>query len=1414
MHSQELINVSKDWSSDPIPESSSPRSAPPIATVGSGAEDRVEESITDDFLHGTETQLATPSATGEALVGNLARASRRINSTQAAGVVESNTDLSSALDSHNSQPHAVSSAHAAANPIDGPTQENTTRASTAALVQASNDNTRLKSDTQALGAHLYSRATAKTAVLPTTEVHSRNEEDLYGATPERKTQKLSQRFGERPVATTIYLAVASLFPTVDASERKPSASLPAPLETATRSALQESESTASEKRMAGIATPQARAMSTVSSTAPSTGKLRGGGTAAILRARRGDVLGHPENKSTKSLATAITKQEPPAKPAANLTRETPLPSGRISRAFKPKETVEDGPPEVNFGSGTVLSRAGAHGKANGKANGRILPEKPTKTATAARKRKVETDAAGTKGNEARLSKRAKGASSNEPASPIESRPPIVTSGSFRPDSTFDFPESPGNAGPSKTAKKSAGRSTTAASRRASASETIQAASNKAARQNGTRTRLQALGEQDGEKRQLRPRKPMHHLHIETEGDEQGQSEVAQHSPHTTGGGAGVSHATSSAERVQNAVQIDEQSPEQADKEVKHAVTVDTKAVPRPSASPVRARPGGSQCNAIVLSDHSELSSSIEQDTPEPEKLPAQSKRAADLETPAAIRSSPPRAFSRAGSQSLCGTGRSRKTQIISFDKTGPRNQGSVPKSWNTRASLPPMNVAVNWGSSAANTTGVARNKASSVATSVRSGRSNAAAPASNVATDVCDALAGLPKRRPPTASPAMITVNTVQIRPDHSIDRLVDLDNMVRVGEDSGFTTMNDMERFVNSPSPGQQLNSELKHIPTASQVIMPPPKHKPRSPRRSAESLSNSGMQAAQPLPSGPAADSANTNVFTQKQKSSGALQGLSHAQAALHGSSVSSNSKGKRPILADRSSENPPKRGKGLSLEDKFAEAHSKNDTDYLAARSVEESKATSPRASSAKHRLSINLAQPVERPIKRAKATGSKQAHAEPLQQLKPGTTQQLPSKINVPLVAQPEHLKHATLNQARHTSRNSQTVDINGSPVPPDMDLTESSTVLETFSQQADHSSGTAQQLTTRLKTPRDIGAAITDDAFSVPPSHQPLSMSSNTKALPGPSGSSSKTIRRVKLTQAEQDDITNTNKSSIATSDPFASTGESRINVVEVKNKEHLLERTLNFAHYVGARDQPSATNRTNVKDMNTTVEKDPITVPKPAESSPAPEMTNNFASKLDLQVAALREHTAFTRAPENDPDQTLVNDCSQGTTLSKSVASTFQADDTAISSPLSVNEPAMSVESSEAEDGDDDLRSWRRSLRPHQLGLYEELVKIARVVTGYVAAMETSADVMIDENYRRELILIEQEEEIRKKQYKQYQVKMQQQKKEKIREMQSLERVLQGVLDASAASWEEHCRGRAEKERINREYDTLVNSLS
>lgn len=490
--------------------------------------------------------------------------------------------------------------------------------------------------------------------------------------------------------------------------------------------------------------------------------------------------------------------------------------------------------------------------------------------------------------------------------------------------------------------------------------------------------------------------------------------------------------------------------------------------------------GASQQDAIVLSDRQEPSSPLQSP---PKKIDKEltGAQGQDLgsrvpKTPSIFPSSPPlrRAAGITGAQGAAGsalvnTDTAKKATIISFDRSGPRNQGSLSAKkvgagslLESRTSLPP-NVFLGSDQSGRSKYAAERlHGRSSAVTTLKSAKTTRAAlPVSNVAESVTEALAGFTKKHPPTTNAKMDTVVQTIAAPKPNVHAPL---AVPRVVPDDDFTYIDDFDgpTLVDDHA---SANNESKLIPqkplTASQTLMPAPAKKvadEKMPRR------------APTVPSMAAAKG-----HTASQKAVVPAADTSRAPKRALDSETNAESPKKRPRTTQTSRENN----------------HASTEAS-LATRDVQ----------------------------KIAKQALSRSQTQQPL-----------------------EPARRASRKPSRQASQNK--VDMHGSPIPEGLIVADTTTALETYSQQAKLSSDApfGDVTATRKATAVDKSDHILLPPDLPPPSRQPEVLSSNRKVRPAGPQEESQAITRVVARNAKklfvQDDSTE------PSTDPFTSSEEER-----------------------------------------------------------------------------------------------------------------------------------------------------------------------------------------------------------------------------------------------------------------------------
>ncbi|KAK3075714.1 hypothetical protein LTR53_000756 [Teratosphaeriaceae sp. CCFEE 6253] len=529
-----------------------------------------------------------------------------------------------------------------------------------------------------------------------------------------------------------------------------------------------------------------------------------------------------------------------------------------------------------------------------------------------------------------------------------------------------------------------------------------------------------------------------------------------------------------------------------------AVTGKTKLDTEPRNQQDTSRPpdngaaghGKSQEHAIVLSDRPEPSSSpLSSPVAAPvalsdPKLLRHDRQLAPY-TPAALHSSPPLEVGSMGprpSTGLMDVDASRRTTIIGFDRSGPRNQGtrSAKRSAGdsvlvARSSLPPDKVPPGVEATSTRRGLAARHKygLSSAATSVKSHRTARAAPPKNVAKDVGDALASF------LVNPARVALApTPFTEPPKSVPRAKERTAVPQSAQpmddaDDGWTNLGDLGGDTLVDVDAQHTTAKLNATTakavtrssidrTASQVAMPPPAHDATS------------VTERQRAPTVPAMLSA--------------VQTRAAFSTAEQGTGTTTESSFKR-LHEDGATVTEPAPKKARVMTQATFDAHQRNS------------------------------------PTRTTQTTAD--AHG------RIPTARELPARVIAPS-------KRASRRVSRHTS---QGVDMHGSPIPKDMFVPEYATTLETFSQQNRLSSDDPTQVSSDAmllgKVDLQKDSTFFEDLLTAP-LYQVKVMSSNRKGKPASPHEDSIAMTAIVLGKVDQSKLIIRDETAAPATDPFTS----------------------------------------------------------------------------------------------------------------------------------------------------------------------------------------------------------------------------------------------------------------------------------
>lgn len=716
----------------------------------------------------------------------------------------------------------------------------------------------------------------------------------------------------------------------------------------------------------------------------------------------------------------------------------------------------------------------------------------------------------------------------------------------------------------------------------------------------------------------------------------------------------------------------------------------------------KSAPGGTQEEPILVSDDKPSSSVHGTPTSSPEskrqtKVPAKdASHSTSVQnrprTPANLRSSPPahpQYDLQDDDEAVAATMRSRKAGIIGFDANGPRNQGTLsgrtpgakPGRAN-RPSLPATKVPIASSGGKSRPEASRKNRESSVATSTRTAKSNRPAPPPNIAVDFDEALTGLSRKSAKNVNEESVLIQD-QVAHDQTTPQVADDDGFVNIGDVEG-------EKLIEPTVPEKRASIPLNLNRTASQLAMPPPAKRPAA----TESLAVLQNQ-----------DNVAESAPPKKRN-------------------------GKRPRSPEPPVERPAKRSKAEHV---ASEEPTDGEAEIMTGKEKKAPGETVEAHAGKRTRATRATEAATEAPQKRVKL-GPEAAEEHHSQHEEPREAPKVNDSQRDAISKRRKRGSRRTI-PCRQTSQGSQTVDRDGSPVPPDMDLTADGTVLEQFSQehysqeQADLSPHVSSELATVLCQPLDAipknghQRSSGSDPFRPPPSAQNNILSSNVKPRPAAPQAQSK-ISRVHSRDLEL----------MKQHDPLAPE-ENPFSDVPGKplGRMTTLTKKLNVVDKKGDHRDPikKQTARMPVKSLS------------PQRQAP-PEIPSLRSREVEQGFGIFRGSCAEVE----DPDKTLVNDDEQEDFIPEQID-----DDEGGDLHEEEHDFAAGMELSDIDS--DDALSWYKTLKPHQQNMFEGLVDCSRRISAYFVKQENSIERHLERQHKAGMHIIEEDEFLRAKQYEQ-----------------------------------------------------------
>ncbi|GIZ49780.1 hypothetical protein CKM354_001280700 [Cercospora kikuchii] len=451
----------------------------------------------------------------------------------------------------------------------------------------------------------------------------------------------------------------------------------------------------------------------------------------------------------------------------------------------------------------------------------------------------------------------------------------------------------------------------------------------------------------------------------------------------------------------------------------------------------------------------------------------------------------------------------------------------------------------------------------------------------------------------------------------------------------------------------------------------------------------------------------------------------------------------------------------------------------------------------------------------------------------------------------------HARRLVGRPIRNVSQGSQTVDLNGSPVPQGMEMQNNTeAVLDFYSRQTLGESG---EPTGRGHDTPGVDDAVDysgdGNAYTAPLSHHPERphlMSSNTKAVPASPRAESTALTSFKASPTLSRKMLEKRDSIGGLHDPFTKTKVQEED--PVVSHMTTLEGVLSRHPYQNLTRQPrdtivapslpdaedddagSNTEREDEADVPsvqmpkveaslnrktagtrfsaTTAHVEPLPAslmpsmplpPRPPRKKllePAkaatPFLGRSLARELDRQIHDFGGSASAVAEEEQSLGATLV---AHEDAMSERFGRTRK-----ISRPPA----ALSRATTREPQGSNDAEEWALTLKPRQLSLVNQMVECVQQLTQYMFDQERGTEEMLEEYHRRNLYLIEQEEKQQVKKYHQMQRDLVLRKKDKLDEAEVYHRNLVRRFEEFEREASRYERRKAGWEAVNEEIEAFI----
>lgn len=426
--------------------------------------------------------------------------------------------------------------------------------------------------------------------------------------------------------------------------------------------------------------------------------------------------------------------------------------------------------------------------------------------------------------------------------------------------------------------------------------------------------------------------------------------------------------------------------------------------------------------------------------------------------------------------------------------------------------------------------------------------------------------------------------------------------------------------------------------------------------------------------------------------------------------------------------------------------------------------------------------------------------------------------------------------------RQPSQASRTVDFNGSPAPSDMELRDAETVLENYSQQTNLSSDHATAPPKKLHESTAYymrQEEVTDAHLSRQPDRLTEPLSSNSKPVPAPPNAESRALERVRVTDKQSRQLLEKSDNASILQDPFNDLqGLRHARSQPVRSELRLENVVAEQSHNMQWLDADAELEKfaaavkakTKERTIKPTMKQSPVraTMPRAKQlaiqhfspQAVADHVAVNAVTSKEPTRPGMKQQMNYIRNVDTHPvfterdelDETLVDHRDSVREQYEKHESLNDQDTAPIASldgPTCVHWEDPMLDDYDLLDPPD----FATLLKPHQLDLFDELVKCAQRLTMEMVHGENDTEHWLEQYHLRDQRMIEYHREKQAKHLLQLRADLKQKKQERMRELKQWTRKLHDWSRDLKQQREQHKQEAKVQGAFNVELEDFIDQL-